>query len=182
MNTAEQMLEQIRAHNSRPKPPRKQPYRKPHSIRELEKMYFEHSKAKHPDIPEPCLVKTKFRDDSANSLTAAIIAFLKLSGWQAERINVMGRPQYQSHITTDWTGQQHRTGSIKWIPSGSTPGSADISATINGRSVKIEVKYGKDRQSEAQKKYQKSIEDAGGAYIIIRNFDEFKKWYDIFAG
>jgi len=179
MNIAEQMLEQIRAHNSRPKPPRKQPYKKPDSLKKLEQAHYDNKVAKHPDFYN---VRTKFRDDSANSLTKVVISFLKLAGHQAERINTMGRPQYQSHITTDWTGQQHRTGSVKWIPSGSTPGSADISATINGRSVKIEVKYGKDRQSEAQRKYQKSIEDAGGVYIIIRNFDEFKKWYDIFAG
>ncbi|KAF2380358.1 hypothetical protein BSN82_16780, partial [Acinetobacter baylyi] len=56
----------------------------------------------------------------------------------------------------------------QWTKGTGTPGSADISATIKGRSVKIEVKYGKDRQSQAQKDYQKAIEKAGGTYIIVK--------------
>jgi hypothetical protein len=70
---------------------------------------------------------------------------------------------------------------MQWIPSGSTKGSADISATIAGRSVKIEVKAGKDRQSEAQKKYQADIERSGGVYIIARTFGEFLWWYESFV-
>jgi hypothetical protein len=58
-----------------------------------------------------------------------------------------------------------------------TPGSADIAATINGRSVKIEVKHGKDRQSEAQRRYQEAIERAGGLYVIATSFEQFYNWY-----
>jgi hypothetical protein len=47
-----------------------------------------------------------------------------------------------------------------------------------GVSVKIEVKYGKDRQSEDQKKYEHSINEAGGIYVIARNIDDFIQWYD----
>jgi hypothetical protein len=46
--------------------------------------------------------------------------------------------------------------------------------------VKIEIKYGKDRQSDVQKEYQASIERAGGVYIIVRTFYEFVVWYDKF--
>ena len=153
----------------------RKPYRKPESVKELERLHYERKHAKNPDF---CHVKTKFRDNDANSLTNAVISFLRLQGHQAERINVMGRPIDNSRIVTDCIGRQRRIGSMTWIPSGSTPGSADISATINGRSVKIEIKYGNDRQSEAQRKYQKSIEDAGGTYIIVRTFDQFKEWYE----
>jgi hypothetical protein len=68
----------------------------------------------------------------------------------------------------------------QWTKGTGTPGSADISATIRGRSVKIEVKYGKDRQSEVQKVYQQMIEDAGGVYYISRTFDDFIEFYDNF--
>jgi hypothetical protein len=44
--------------------------------------------------------------------------------------------------------------------------------------VKIEVKVGKDRQSDAQKRYQESIERAGGVYLIARDFDSFVEWFD----
>ncbi len=69
----------------------------------------------------------------------------------------------------------------QWTKGTGTPGSADISATIKGRSVKIEVKYNKDRQSDAQKQYQEMIEKAGGVYIIAKTFDDFVIWYESFS-
>ena len=53
-----------------------------------------------------------------------------------------------------------------------TKGSADISATIHGKSVKIEIKWGHDRQSQAKAKYQSEIEKAGGIYLIVHTFDQ----------
>ena len=40
--------------------------------------------------------------------------------------------------------------------------------------MKIEVKFGSDRQSEHQKEYQKAIEAAGGVYLIARTFEQIK--------
>ena len=65
-----------------------------------------------------------------------------------------------------------------FTPSTGTKGSADISAIIQGRSVKIEVKFGKDRQSEVQKQYQESVESAGGIYYIAKDFDSFILFYN----
>ena len=70
---------------------------------------------------------------------------------------------------------------VTWTRGTSTAGSADISATIKGRSVKIEVKIGRDRQSDAQKRYQEMIERAGGTYYIARDFDEFVEFYHDFV-
>lgn len=39
----------------------------------------------------------------------------------------------------------------------------------------IEMKYGKGRQEEVQKEYEKYIKQFGGEYIIVRTFEEFKK-------
>lgn len=89
----------------------------------------------------------------------------------------MGVPMDRRREVTDILGRTRTIGSIEWRPSGSTKGSADISATIGGRSVKIEVKIGKDRQSEAQRRYQAAIEQAGGLYYIARDFTEFHSWY-----
>lgn len=104
-------------------------------------------------------------DTTANGLTQCIIDFIKLHGGQAERITVMGRP-------TEVCGR------VKWGKSHMTVGTADISATIQGRSVKIEVKIGTDKQSKKQKKYQSDIERAGGIYYIARNFIDFVRWYE----
>lgn len=107
---------------------------------------------------------------TANSLTASIIHYITARGGQAERINVIGRP-----ITARQGGREYI---VNWAPSHMTVGTADISATIRGRSVKIEVKIGRDRQSDAQKRYQASIEAAGGIYYIARNIDDFMQWYN----
>ena len=134
---------------------------------------------KYPSVPLHALAYTAFKDNSANELTKAIIKFLIMSGWQAERINTMGVYREAKKVK-DMDGISRVVGKGKYTPSGSTKGSADISATIYGRSVKIEVKYGRDVQSEAQKKYQLAIEAAGGIYIIAREFDSFIEWYDSF--
>ena len=117
---------------------------------------------------------TPYRDKTANELTKAIIAFFEILGGIGERINSMGkvidnRKTYQDPINN----QTKVIGSIDWVKGTSTDGTADISATVFGLSVKVEVKIGNDRQSEAQKRYQERIEQAGGIYIIARSFDGF---------
>lgn len=148
------------------------------AIQILRQMAAAELKRKHTSYPENLTLPVKpYNDKTANGLTRCIIDFLKFSGWQAERINTTGRPVDRREIVTNVIGQKRQIGSVEWIRSGSTPGSADISATIRGRSVKIEVKIGSDRQSEAQIRYQQAIEKAGGIYIVARTFEQFYGWY-----
>jgi hypothetical protein len=121
--------------------------------------------------------KTTYTDKTANGLTKCIVHWLNLNGWQAERISTTGRYIDNSKIVTDVLGNRKKIGSGKYIKGSGTNGSADISATIKGRSIKIEVKIGKDRQSDAQKKYQEMIEKAGGIYFIATDFDDFMMFY-----
>jgi hypothetical protein len=134
----------------------------------------------YPNVPRYALSAPKYEDKTANGLTKCIIEFLELSNHQAERINTMGRPIDNRKQVTDVIGRTKTIGSMTWGKSTATKGSADISATIQGRSVKIEVKIGKDRQSEDQKVYQTNIEKSGGQYWIAKNFDDFIKKYDDF--
>ena len=125
-------------------------------------------------------------DNGANGLTRCIIDWITFNGGQAERINTMGRRVDNRKTITDVMGYTRTVGSVSWQKGTGTKGSADISATIPmqvnglkfGVSVKIEVKYGKDRQSEDQKKYESAINEAGGIYVIARNIDEFVEWYE----
>lgn len=140
-------------------------YIKSKYVKELETRLHREKCLSHLAIKPTYIPMPKREDKTANGLTCCILDFLKLEGWQAERINVMGRP-----IET--------ANGIKWIKGQCTVGSADISATINGRSVKIEIKIGKDRQSEEQKEYQRQIEHAGGLYFIAKEFATFVEWYN----
>jgi hypothetical protein len=134
----------------------------------------------YPNVPKYALSTPKYEDKTANGLTKCIIEFLQLSNHQAERINTMGRPIDNRKQVTDVIGRTKTIGSMTWGKSTATKGSADISATIQGRSVKIEVKIGADRQSQDQKIYQENIEKSGGQYWIAKNFDDFIKKYDDF--
>jgi hypothetical protein len=145
---------------TRERKPKKAAYNKPEAVKKLE-----------------AVTGNKHRDDTANGLTRCIIDYLHYKGWQAERINTTGIPIDSRRQVTDITGRTRSIGSLTWRPSGSTIGSADISATINGRSVKIEVKIGRDRMSAAQRRYQAAIEQAGGLYYIAHDFTTFVAWY-----
>lgn len=145
---------------TRPRKQRKTPYRKPEQVKMLEQV-----------------TGRQHRDDTANGLTQCIISYLHYKGWQAERINTTGVPIDRREQVRDIMGHTRYIGGIEWRKGGATVGSADISATVKGRSVKIEVKIGRDRQSEAQRQYQKQVEQAGGTYYIARDFTSFVDWY-----
>jgi hypothetical protein len=136
----------------------KKRYIKPEAVKKLENAVLERTKKQFPNFPYP--PKTKFRDDTANGLTECVMTYIELAGGQSERINS--------------TGQKIKTlDGEKWIKGSSDRGTADISATIKGKSVKIEIKIGADKQSEYQKSYQERIEQAGGIYIIVKDFTQF---------
>ena len=140
-------------------------------LHELEEKYMSY---RYPSAPGHIIPFTKYSDATANGLTRCITDFLNHSKHQAERINTMG--VFRQSYRTDGTKTAGQ-----WTKGTGTPGSADISATIYGRSVKIEVKIGKDKQSVVQKQYQLMIEAAGGIYIISKTFDDFVEWYDMFS-
>ena len=133
-------------------------------------------RCKESRMPPEYIVRTKYTDKTANGLTKAIVKWINLNGYQAERISTSGRWVDNSKVVTDVLGNRKKIGSGKYIKGSGTKGSADISATIKGKSIKIEVKM-KDKQSEAQKEYQKAIERAGGIYFIAKDFNSFYEFY-----
>jgi Holliday junction resolvase len=59
--------------------------------------------------------------------------------------------------------------------SNSKRGISDIIAIINGRAVCIEVKIGNDKQSHVQESFERSVVNAGGVYLIAKDFDSFSR-------
>lgn len=148
----------------------------------LKALELESLKEKYPSMDDRFIPLTDWKDTSANGLTKCIIFWINAMGGQAERISNQG--QYREGKKIDvGTGEISYKKQLpgKWTPGQGTKGTADISATIRGMSVKIEVKYGRDMQSDAQKQYQEMIEKAGGVYIIAKSFDDFVMWYEKFS-
>jgi hypothetical protein len=133
---------------------------------------------KYPNTPAHYIPQPKVSESSANDLTKTVIAFLKAEGHQAERISTTGRYIDTRVDYTDALGHKRQVGSGKWIKGSGTRGSADISCVIRSQALKVEIKYGKDRQSEDQKVYQANVEQAQGRYWIVRDLDSFINQYD----
>ena len=147
------------------------------ALSHLRDLHLQRQRFKYPSLPyysAPTFSATK-----TNGLTKCIIHFLQLKGHQAERISSEGRVIDTRQTFTDGIGLTRTIGSVQRIKSSATRDTADISATINGISVKVEVKNAatRDRQSEAQKSYQHSIEAAGGMYFIATSFAQFVNWF-----
>lgn len=157
----------------------KKRYLKSESVRRLENLAFENQIKKYPNFPYP--IKETYKDNTSNGLTKCVIDFITIKGFHAERINSTGAIKDSRKTSKDVLGNIRTIGSVEWIKSTTQKGTSDISATIQGRSVKIEIKCkatGDDIQSEAQKEYQRQIENAGGTYIIIKTFEEFYNWWN----
>ena len=107
--------------------------------------------------------------DKANGLTMWIVNFLNWNGHRATRISSAGR----AIKSTD-------PGIIgmKFIPSTTRKGTADISATIKGKSVMLEVKIGRDKPSPEQIREQAKERSAGGIYEFISTPGQFLELYD----
>ncbi len=150
------------------------------AIKCLKQAAFKSQRQRYPSVPDYAIAVHRYTDKTANGLTRCILDYLRFEGWQAERISNTGRPIDGRKRFTDAVGFTREIGSVTWIPGQGTPGTADISATIAGKSVKIEVKIGRDRQSEAQRKYQADVEAAGGTYVVARTFAGFLDWYNNF--
>jgi hypothetical protein len=126
----------------------------------------------YPEPKYPAVVK-------ANGLTAMICNFLNWKGHRATRINTMGR-KIGTGITVTESGLRLKTD--KFIKSSTRKGTADVSATIKGKSVMFEVKAGKDKPSEDQLKEQAKERRAGGIYEFIYCTEDFFKIYDQILG
>jgi len=104
----------------------------------------------------------------ANDLTKTILAFIRLTGNYADRINNTGI--YDVKIG-------------KFRKSNTRKGIADIMASKRieheGRTfavqVAIEIKVGNDRLSEHQERMRDEIQKKGGVYIVARDWDGFYK-------
>jgi ribosomal 50S subunit-recycling heat shock protein len=137
---------------------------------QLQQLYHEANRQKYPSFPDNLRPSKAIKTTTANGLTKAVVDFLNLSGHFATRINNTGT----------WVKEKAHVNGGYYRPSTQVKGIADINATINGRTVAIEVKIGRDRQSDAQRAYQDRIERSGGTYWIVKDFDQFYELYNNF--
>ncbi len=126
------------------------------TLTDLSDLNYQAKCKKHPTVPIHAVPRTKYSDKNANGLTNAICDYIRLTGNYADRINNMGVMR---------NGRMTRSGTRRGI--------ADIMASKAGRMVAIEVKIGRDRQSDDQKKIQAEVERSGAVYILAKTWAGF---------
>ena len=130
------------------------------ALQRLDDLSYQSKIEQFPNMPMKAIPRTKYSDASANDLTKCVIDFVRLKGHYATRIQSQG--QKRGNVMTYGTTQR---------------GTADLHICINSIHISCEIKYGKDRQSDAQKQVQKEVELSGGIYLLIRDFEQFYKFY-----
>jgi len=123
----------------------------------MESLYI--NKSKFPEYARPDLSFNYKKKHKANLLTQLVVDYLKFNNYFVERTSNTGL--YRADIK-------------KYTKGSGMNGTSDLKAVINGNMYAIEIKFGKDKQSEAQKIYQRKIKAAGGKYIIVRNITDLK--------
>ena len=126
------------------------------SLKEFQDALYNNRKAKTPSFPDAYRPKRKSKSSPANELTSNIVSHLNLNNQWGTRINSMGR------IVNG-----------KYIPGSTQKGMSDIVACVDGLFVALEIKIGKDRQSDEQKNVEAEITRAGGHYYIVKSFDDY---------
>lgn len=140
---------------------------KPSNIEQLKNMAWLYKCNQSPSIPRHAMVRPKYSDGSANSLTTIVRDFLKMKGHYCGRTNTTGT--YSVKLG-------------KYIHSGATRGQTDLNCIVNGRSVQVEIKFGRDKLSPAQVEIMEQVQAAGGIYLIVRSFNDFIMQYQQITG
>lgn len=134
------------------------------ALKELAAQAFEKKKLDHPSMPEFAIVKTKFNDSTSNDLTKCILAYFRMNGGYAVRINTQGQWNEKLGMFTKSTTKK---------------GTSDVHGCLNGRFYSIEVKIGRDSQSDEQEETQVYVEASGGLYFVAKNYQSFYEWISI---
>lgn len=150
-----------------------------------------------PELVAPCYAYPngmKFHDyentdTTSGGLEKCIRDFLNWSGHHGKIIKNQGRQIDNTEVVKDVLGNTKVIGSKYYISGSGTNGTPDVEATIAplgltwGIEVKMEYKKGKDKMSDAQKKYRPASEAAGALYSTVSSFEEFLNQYDdVIAG
>ena len=150
------------------------------------KIYEEYSISRYPAATKDFgVLPVKYpKVTSANGLSTLTENVFNWQGHHMERTSNMGRPADKRKTYVDVIGRIRVIGSIEWQKGTGTKGTSDLKGEFKSKNhaypipLKVEVKYGKDRQSEPQKEYQKKVTSIGAIYWIVSYPEDVFELYD----
>lgn len=151
---------------------KKKPYRKPVEYRHDFKARYEAARRimwqrEYPSSYQYGYYNKKINIETTNGFQNYIQDTLNNLGMQCERVNTGG------------VMRKDKSGQLRMCYSGSTKGSSDLHAIINGKAWKIEIKKGPDVLSEAQGKFRDKVLAAGGLHSVIYVGDADMFWDEL---
>lgn len=133
-------------------------------------MYIDRGRVTHPNLPEPARCSIKFEDKTHNGLIKCCVWCIELLGGEATKVSTTGRRITKGRTEVKGSGREI------WIKGTTKNGTPDIRGTYKGLSLYVECKVGKDRQRDEQKAVEIQATQAGGIYILVRDFESFYHW------
>lgn len=150
--------------------------------------YREHFRAKYPEAWRaghcPGVVIPEYK--KANGLRKLCCSYMKWTGHHLEPTNNMGRPieKFAPKFNV-FSGKVEKIPiGFDWQKGAGINGSSDCKGHFNSKNHKfpipvyLEVKIGRDRQSDDQIKYEKIITDTGALYQVVKIPEDFFTFYD----
>lgn len=135
-------------------------------LQHLAALDLETKRQRHPNMPAYAVPASKFSDKTANDLTRAIVRLFQVHGHFATRLQSTGT---------------FRDDLKMYVPSQQRKGLPDVFAVVGGRAVFVEIKAGKDRLSDDQKKAISLLTMAGAAVYVATTFQDFYDWFLSFS-
>jgi hypothetical protein len=120
------------------------------------------------------------KPSTAAQLENLIAEYTSLSGGFSTNIYSGGRERTSKTHVTDVIGRKNSITETKYLPSVVMKGHSDMIISYKGYVLYLEIKLGKDRQSEAQKIFQQLVESKGSPYRIVHTLGEYEQLFTKF--
>jgi hypothetical protein len=142
------------------------------TLKELNAELREWTAVRYAAVPLHALPKNIYKENTANGLATTIKAFCEMKGIMCQRTGNEGRYRPGQSVV-DVIG---RTRLMKgtWLP-GQNNGQGDLHITLKGMSHWIEIKIGRDTQSDKQKEFEAMVRRSGATYDIVKTWEDFFK-------
>lgn len=144
------------------------------SIKELSEYIHKEKIKEYSNIPKYAVPRTLYKDTTANGLAKCIKDFCEVNGIMCQRSSNEGRYR-PGAVVVDVIGRGRQMKGT-WLP-GLNNGQGDLHIVLKGMSHWLEIKIGKDRQSDKQKDFEAMVKRSGGTYDIIHDWPEFYNTY-----
>lgn len=151
----------------------------------LHEILLDYDRQLHPNVPDHCRAIKIELDTNEKGIKKNIAAFCKAKKYKLAITDSAAKKSVKMETLQQANGRSIQKATVFYRKSEFEKGHHDIEISKNNRLWCIEIKAQnertkyKDKQSDAQKSYEKKLnEEYGNDYYIIRGMDDFFDLFD----